>query len=118
MKNLLLVDFENVQQVDLSKLDGSFHIIIFVGANQKNIPTALVIKNQKLGNRLEWMQIEGNGKNALDFCIAYELGKVFEKEPQLECVILSKDKGFEPLLNNLKKKGRKCKRVETLQKLK
>ena len=116
-KKLLLVDFENVQQVDLSKLDGSFHIVIFIGINQKTLPITLVIKNQKLGNRLEWKQVEGNGKNALDFYIAYELGKIFEKEPQSECIILSKDKGFNPLINSLKKKGRNCKRIETLQKL-
>jgi len=107
-----------VQKVDLSKIDGSFHILIFVGANQKNIPTNLVIKSQNLGSRLEWKQVEGTGKNALDFCIAYELGKAFEKEPGMECIILSKDKGFKPLLEGLKKKGRSCKRIESLSELK
>ena len=113
-KKLLLVDFENIQDVDLSAFDNSFHIVIFVGASQKTLPTNLVIKNQKLGSRLEWKQVEGNGKNALDLCIAYELGKIFEKEPQAECIILSKDKGFKPLLDDLKKKSRNCKRIESL----
>lgn len=85
--------------------------------SQKTIPTRLVIKNQRLGSRLEWKQVEGNGKNALDLCIAYELGKIFEQEPKAECVILSKDKGFKPLLDDLKKKSRNCKRIESLQEM-
>jgi hypothetical protein len=36
-QKLLLVDFENVHQIDLPRLDDSFFIIIFVGANQKNL---------------------------------------------------------------------------------
>lgn len=50
---LLLVDFENVQQVDLSKLDDTYRVIIFVGASQKNIPIDLVTNAQKLGGRIE-----------------------------------------------------------------
>jgi hypothetical protein len=127
-KKLLLIDFENVQEIgDLSKVPGSFHIVVFVGAHQKKFSADLVIKNQNLGSRLEWKQIEGNGKNALDFCIAYELGEFFKAydlrdvsrkgEAQPECVILSGDKGFDPLLVGLKKKGRNCKRVKSLQEL-
>ena len=56
---LLLVDFENVQQVDLSKLDSSYQVIIFVGASQKNIPIDLVTNAQKLGSRVVWQKVEG-----------------------------------------------------------
>src|SRR5258706_7028172 len=108
-QKLLLVDYENVQQVDLSRLDDSFQIIIFVGTNQKNIPIALVTSAQKFGERIEWQRVDGSGSNALDFFIACQLGRVFETSPQLYCIVLSKDKGFDPLLQYLNKNGLKCK---------
>lgn len=116
-KKLLLVDFENVQQVDLSKLDDSYQVIIFVGANQKNIPIDLVTSAQKLGNRIEWQKVEGNGSNALDFYIAMQLGRILENSPTLHCLVLSKDKGFDPLLRYLNKVGLKCKRLNSLLEL-
>lgn len=114
---LLLVDFENVQQVDLSLLDTTFKVIIFVGSSQKNIPIELVTEAQKLGSRIDWQRVEGNGSNALDFYIAMHLGRVFESNPKLECLVLSKDKGFEPLLRYLNKAGLKCKRLNSLLEL-
>lgn len=111
---LLLVDFENVQQVELAKLDDSYRVIIFVGADQKSVPFDLVTKAQKLGSRVEWQKIVGNGSNALDFFIACQLGRVFEKTPKPDCTVLSKDKGFDPLLSFLNANGMKCRRIHSL----
>ena len=116
-QKLLLVDFENVQQVDLARLDDSFQIIIFVGAAQKSIPIELVTNAQKLGSRIEWQRVDANGSNALDFFIACQLGRVLEKSPQLQCIVLSKDKGFDPLLRHLNKTGLKCNRLNSLLEL-
>ena len=116
-QKLLLVDFENVQQVDLARLDDSFQIIIFVGAAQKSIPIELVTKAQKLGSRIEWQRVDASGSNALDFFIACHLGRVLEKSPQLQCIVLSKDKGFDPLLRHLNKNGLQCKRLNSLLEL-
>lgn len=115
-QTLLLVDFENVHQVDLDQLDENSHVIIFVGSNQKNIPIELVMSAQKLGQRMQWQRIEGNGSNALDFYIACQLGRVIEKSPGMHCIILSKDKGFDPLLRYLNQNGLKCERIESLSK--
>jgi hypothetical protein len=116
-QKLLLVDFENVQQVDLARLDDSFQIIIFVGAAQKSIPIELVTNAQKLGSRIEWQRVDANGSNALDFFIACQLGRVLERSSQLQCIVLSKDKGFDPLLRHLNKTGLKCKRLNSLLEL-
>ena len=116
-QELLLVDFENVQQVDLSRLDDSTNVIIFVGASQKAVPIELVTSAQKLGARVEWQKIEGTGSNALDFHIACHLGRVLEKSPQVHCLVLSKDKGFDPLLRSLNKIGLKCQRINSLLEL-
>ena len=114
---LLLVDFENVQQVELTKLDDNYRVIIFVGADQKSVPFDLVTNAQKLGSRVEWQKIVGNGSNALDFFIACQLGRVFEKTPKPDCTVLSKDKGFDPLLNFLNANGMKCRRISSLVEL-
>ena len=114
---LLLVDFENVQQVDLSRLGDNFHVVIFVGSSQKNVPIDLVASAQKLGDRVEWQRVEGNGNNALDFYIAFHLGRVIEKLPSFHCIVLSKDKGFDPLLRHLNKNGLKCKRINSMLEL-
>lgn len=116
-QKLLLVDFENVQQIDLALLDESYQIIIFVGASQKNIPIELVVKAQKLGDRIEWQRVDGKGNNALDFFIACHLGRVLEKPPHPHCIVLSKDKGFDPLLQHLNNIGLKCKRLNSLLEL-
>jgi hypothetical protein len=116
-QKLLLVDFENVQQVDLARLDESYRIIIFVGAGQKSVPIEFVANAQKLGNRIEWQRVDAGGSNALDFFIACQLGRVLEKSPQLHCIVLSKDKGFDPLLQHLNKIGLKCKRLNSLREL-
>jgi hypothetical protein len=116
-RHLLLIDFENVQQIDLARLQENYQVIIFVGASQKSVPIELVTSAQKLGDRVEWHSVEGNGKNALDFHIACHLGRVLEKARNTHCLILSKDKGFDPLLKYLNKNGLTCQRINSLLEL-
>ncbi|MBN2537408.1 hypothetical protein JXB37_03925 [candidate division WOR-3 bacterium] len=114
---LLLVDYENVQQVELGRLDESYRAIIFVGQSQKNIPLELVTAAQKMGSRVEWHKVSGDGRNALDFVIACHLGRVYERAPRPECIVLSHDKGFDPLLKYLNAAGMKCRRVNSVLEL-
>jgi hypothetical protein len=58
------------------------------------------------------VRIDGNGSNALDFHIACHLGEGLARTPQAEFVILSRDKGFDPLLRHLEGRGMACRRVE------
>jgi hypothetical protein len=116
-KKLLLVDYENVQQVDLTRLDDGFEVIIFVGATQKSVPIELVTQAQRLGQRVDWQRVDGVGSNALDFHIACHLGRIMERSPQQQCLVLSKDKGFDPLLRYLNKEGLKCRRLNSLLEL-
>lgn len=61
--------------------------------------------------------MEGTGRNALDFHIAFQLGRTFETAPTTECFVLSRDKGYDPLLLHLNKNGVKCRRIEALEEL-
>ena len=117
IQKLLLVDFENVQKIDLARLDSSFQIWIFVGASQRSIPIQLVTDAQQLGDRVQWKQIDANGRNALDFFIAYQLGRIAEQGTEAECVVLSQDKGFDPLLRHLNRNGLNCRRINSMMEL-
>src|SRR5262249_48607087 len=60
------------------------------------------------------IDIEGHGKNALDFHIAFYLGEYLARDRDTQCVILSKDTGFDPLIDHLKKRGFNVRRTATL----
>jgi hypothetical protein len=107
---MLLVDLENIHRFDLGKAPPTARIKIFVGQMQSKLPTALVQQAQALGSRLQWVTIDGNGPNALDFHIACHLGEGICKYPKAEFVILSNDKGFDPLVRHLVARGFKCRR--------
>jgi hypothetical protein len=92
-------------------------VTIFVGCTQKNLPLELVQSLQRFGNRLEWLKVEGSGANALDFHIAYHLGCLFSQCREMECVVLSKDGGFDPLVRHLKNSGLKVRRISSLLEL-
>jgi hypothetical protein len=55
------------------------------------------------------------GPNALDFHIAYYLGKIFTERPEAQCAVLSKDKGLDPLIRHLHGLGHTCRRVASLK---
>jgi hypothetical protein len=103
--NYILIDYENVQPstFELPK-DYPFKVIVFVGASQTKIPIDLVIAMQNLGHNAQYVRVEEKGKNALDFYITFYLGKYFEKDSMGYFHIISKDTGFDILIQHLKSK--------------
>jgi type IV secretory pathway VirB4 component len=98
-----LIDFENVQPKNLEILaKHPFSVFVFVGANQSKLPFELAAAMQRLGDNGSYVRISGNGKNALDFHIAYYIGLLTEKNPQAQFHVISKDKGFDPLIKHLR----------------
>lgn len=116
-KRLLLVDLENVHKIDLSLLDETYTAIVYVGAKQNPPKAASKKETAHRFQRVDFQKIEGAGKNALDFHIAFQLGRTIATAPDTECVVLSADKGFDPLLSHLNKNGLSCRRVSTMGEL-
>jgi hypothetical protein len=81
-----------------------FKVIVFVGANQAKVTFDVASALQQMGDRAEYVKITGNGSNALDFHIAYYIGKLASIEPDAYFHIVSKDSGFDPLIQHLKAK--------------
>jgi hypothetical protein len=113
--NYVLIDFENIQPANLQILQHhSFKVIVFVGANQTRIPFELADAMQALGESAKYIKIEGSGKNALDFHIAYYVGDLVAKDPGAFFHIISRDSGFDPLIKHLKSKKIKIQRERDL----
>ncbi|MHB8109566.1 MAG: PIN domain-containing protein [Syntrophorhabdaceae bacterium] len=112
-KRIILVDFENIQRLDLDNIDTSeTNIAIFVGKSQNKIPFALVEKAQLFGDHLVWVKIAGDGKNNLDFHLAFELGRISERmDKDVELIILSKDSGYDSLIRYINELGIKTRRI-------
>jgi hypothetical protein len=103
--NYILIDFENVQPMNVAILRGhSMKLIVFVGANQKNISFELVTAIQTLGEDASYQKISGNGSNALDFHIAFYIGELAAKDPNAFFHIISRDKGFDPLIAHMRER--------------
>jgi hypothetical protein len=104
--NYVLIDYENVQPTDLALLrEGPFKVRVFLGPNQARIPVSLATALQALGRDAEYVVLETSGSNALDFHIAYYVGVLSSQEPSAFFHIISKDSGFDPLIQHLKGKG-------------
>jgi hypothetical protein len=66
---------------------------------------------------VEWIGVEGIGPNTLDFHIVFYLGQLSLQAPTSNFVILSRDRGFDPLIQHLGQLGIACKRIENLDRL-
>jgi len=101
--NYVLIDFENVQPKNLEMLASHpFKVLVFIGANQTRLPRHVVVSMQTLGDKAEYVEIDGSGPNALDFHIAYYIGELAAKDSDAQFHVISRDKGFDPLIRHLK----------------
>jgi len=114
-EGLLLVDYENIGQVELEPIPEGVHVLFFFGASQRSVPTGLLKGALKLGKRFVAVDIEGRGKNALDFHIAFYLGERLTTSPTQHCMILSNDKGFDSLIKHLSGRGFTVRRVGSIR---
>lgn len=118
-KTILFIDYENIQNIDLPSVrDSNIEIKIFVGQTQNKIPFDIVRAAQAFGKAIEWVKIDGEGKNALDFHIAFYLGSLSQTDnTHVSYIILSKDTGFDSLIRHATKKNIACRRINSILEL-
>lgn len=78
------------------------------------MPVALLQDLQPLGSDVEYVQISGSGSNAVDFHIAFYIGKLAVSHPDARFTIVSKDTGFDPLIKHLVSLKIACKRAASM----
>lgn len=113
----ILIDHENVQATaaELSGLDpDSVTVLVFVGTQQSKLTFELAEQMQRLGDSGRYIKASGNGPNALDFHMAFYLGQLVEQDPKATFVLVSKDKGFDPLVVHLKARKVSASRVASI----
>lgn len=113
----LYIDYENVQDVKVEVIKATTKVRIVVGDDQNKVPIELVQKTQPFGTGVEWIKVPGKGRNALDFFIAYFIGQDAKANPGKRFIIYSKDTGYDPLINYLKKDGLNIGRIVSFQEL-
>lgn len=104
--NHVLVDYENVRPELASRLAPDFFKVwVFVGALQSKVKFDLVELLQAKDGDAKVIRMGGTGANALDFHMAYQLGRLCLQEPEAYFHVVAKDKGLDPLLEQLRKDG-------------
>ena len=98
MKQLFLIDFENVGEQGLSgirQLKNNDELVIFHSGNISPIIKELLTAYEEKGIKISYPIRTTSEKNAVDFMIATHLGFVCGRKSKMSVHIVSKDKGFQ-----------------------
>ncbi len=111
LENHVFVDFDNVtipQSVPDFVRKKNLTITILVGPQKKNLDTALVAQLQEVPATVQLIRLEIAGKNAVDFALAFYAGRTAVDHPAGFIHLISRDKGFDPLIGHLRGRGVKA----------
>ena len=113
--NFVLIDSENVKLEYIEKLNHEhFQVVVFVGARRKQLKFPIADALQSLGSNGTYIKLRTHGPNAMDFHIAYYIGKLSAANPGACFHIISKDKGFDPLIRHLQDQKITCYRSSSI----
>lgn len=122
----ILVDFENLKPkaVEWKSVVGTnYRVLIFHGSHQNKFDSDMVNALQPMGERAEYIQCERRGKNALDFRMAFYLGRLVQAQ-SLEpsslmgrpaFAVVSKDGDLDRLLEHIQSLGFRAGRGTSIQ---
>jgi hypothetical protein len=101
--NHVFVDFENVHEIDLAVIgQKAVSFILLIGARQTKIDTDLVEKLLQHASSVQLVRLTSSGRNALDFTLAYYVGRAVAADPSGIFHIISKDTGYDALVTHLR----------------
>jgi hypothetical protein len=101
--NHIFVDFENVHEVEHSVIgQASIHLTLLLGPNQKKLDANLVEKLLQHAGSVHLVRLANSGRNALDFALAYYVGRAAVLDPSGCFHIISRDTGYDPLVAHLR----------------
>ena len=109
--NHVFLDFENVPEIDpvvVGSKNVSFTMLL--GPHPAKLEVAVVEKLIEHAASVQLVRLESNGRNALDFTLAFYVGRAAAADPNGFFHIISKDKGFDPLIEHLRSKHIRARR--------
>ena len=99
----IFIDYENVSESDLSRVSGkAVRVFMILGTRHKKLPTSLFLFAQDHPEQLRIIQTPVDGRNALDFVLTFELGRMFAADRAGYFHIVSKDTDFDSVIRHLK----------------
>ncbi|MEP4079834.1 MAG: PIN domain-containing protein [Haloferula sp.] len=113
-RHYVLIDFENVHQIDVGMLNSNaVNLVVLAGAKQKKIDFDLVQGMLEHAAGLKLVRLKSSSKNAVDFALAFYLGQAVLEDSRARFHLVSKDKGYGPLVDHLKDRGFEVERVDS-----
>ena len=110
--HIVLIDLENIQPSDLGSLAGQdLRVYLFLGQTQTRLPLGLVQALQPLGSAVSFVHGKTGGRNSMDTVMAFYLGRMSVQLPDAHFTVMSKDTGFDAIVNYMKEAGVQCRRV-------
>lgn len=104
--NHVFVDFENVHQVDLTLIGAKgVSFTLMVGPKQTKLDTDLVERLMEHSASVQLVKLKSSAKNAVDFALAYYLGRAALADPTAYFHIIAKDAGYDPLIDHLREQS-------------
>ena len=104
--NHIFVDFENVQKIDSTVIGGkNVRLTLLVGPLGKKVDMNVFEEALQHASKFDLVRLTSSGRNALDFALAYYVGRAAVGDPRGRFHIISKDKGFDPLVEHLQSRG-------------
>src|SRR5690348_12675700 len=101
--NHVFVDFENVHEIDLAVIGSkTVAFTLLVGARQTKLEVSLVEKLFEHAVSVRFVRLTSPGRDALDFTLAYYVGRAVAADPTGYFHIVSKDGGYDPLITHLR----------------
>jgi len=117
--NHVFIDFENVHEVDLSLVGEKLvDLTILLGPKQTKLDVDLVEKILQHANSVQLIHLTEPGRNAVDFALAYYVGRSAALDPSGYIHIISGDTGYDPLIAHLRRNHVKAHRHPDFESLK
>lgn len=112
--HFVLVDFENVQDIDLALVESHpVQVVLCIGKSQQRLELGLVRQIHRQSAQVTLVDVGASGRNALDLTLSFYLGERVAKAPSAEFCIVSKDKDFDPMISHLTTRAIKVGRYES-----
>ena len=105
-KPVAFIDYENIGQLSKLNFHHYSHIMLFVGAKQRQVDVPLGYDHPLV---MTLVKIQKRAKNSLRSHLTYYLGLLDSRlDKKVVFEVISSDKGVESLLSHLINNGRRC----------
>jgi PIN domain len=116
--NHIFVDYENVQAIDLDVIGSKgVTFTLLIGAQKKKLDVELVEQLVMHAASVELVRMTASGRNALDFTLAYYVGRAVAADPSGYFHIISKDAGYDPMIRHLRSRSVRIRRHDAFSEL-